>query len=306
MISICVGSIRSGTVGFLIDSIRRQPFGDWELIVVAQGNDQILLDEIEQRSRADARIRLIQSHEFGRSRALNAAIRVAQGDILAFTDDDCEVADDWLSLLARRFAERPDVGIMAGDLIPNPAPRARISTCPAAHTIEHVYQPSREGGAAPLGFYWCGGNVAARADTMRTVGPYDDFLGVGSEYPSCEDVDLALRAEELDITVWTSPALRIYHTYGRRHGLQAFLRHHRGYALGQGALLAKLRMWGHRLAAPWGAPTSRLQLVRKTVREPRQVVNFYSQQFREQAVRSCAAKYELGPGRLLRPRAVAS
>ncbi|NTU77948.1 MAG: glycosyltransferase [Chloroflexales bacterium] len=302
MISICVGSVRSGSVGALIESIVRQPEQDWELIVVAQGDDQRLLDEISRRSAIDKRIRLIHMRQFGRSRALNAGIAVAQGDIIAFTDDDCEVSSDWLLTIKKCFYQEREVGILAGDLVPNRAKGIAISTCPAAHTIEYIYRPSEVGYEAPGGFYWIGGNVAIRRDAIEKIGPFDEYLGVGTEFPACEDVDYGLRAEELNVATWTTPQLRVFHTYGRRYGLKSFLKHHRGYALGQGALNAKLEMWGHRLVNAWGGTPSNARIIRDSLKNPSATLKFYTRKYREEGRKICAAKYELGPGRLLKPK----
>lgn len=302
MISICVGSIRSGSVSALIGSITRQRFQDWELIIAAQGNDQKLLDEISQWSMKDGRIRLLHLQEFGRSRALNAAVNVAQGDIYAFTDDDCEVDPDWLFTIDTCFRQEKEVGIVAGDLIPNRAMSFSISTCPAAYTIDYIYRPSERGYVAPHGFYWIGGNVAVRNTAMKKIGPFDNYLGVGTEFPSGEDVDFGLRAEELDIAMWTTPKVKVYHTYGRRFGLKSLLKHHRGYALGQGALNAKLEMWGHRLAKEWRDSYNGMQIVRNIVGNPKAAIDFYKIKYFFEGEQNCMSNYELGPDRLLRPR----
>jgi glycosyltransferase involved in cell wall biosynthesis len=301
-ISVCVGAVRGGSVGALIDSIRRQAYKDWELIVVAQGNDQQLLDEVSQRAIADNRIHLLHLQQFGRSRALNAAVKIAQGDILAFTDDDCEVAPDWMSTIDMCFHKEPDVGIVAGDLLPDRANGFSISTCPAAHTIEYVYRPSEIGFVAPHGFYWIGGNVAIKQDAMRKIGSFDEYLGVGTEFPSCEDVDFGLRAEELDVAMWTTPRLNVRHTYGRRYGIKSFLKHQKGYALGRGAFDAKLVMWEHRLSKVWGIPESRRNVLQNVMRSPRSMIDLYNQKYRIVGQQQCISKYELGPDRLLRPR----
>jgi GT2 family glycosyltransferase len=46
--------------------------------------------------------------------AMNAALDVADGDILALTDDDAEPAEDWLERINARFQADPDVGGVGG------------------------------------------------------------------------------------------------------------------------------------------------------------------------------------------------
>src|SRR3954451_21141038 len=108
LISVCVGSVRGTTLRYLVDSIMKQQHQGWELIIVAQGNDELLLTSLQKATERDSRIVSIHLQEFGRSRALNAAVRVAKGDVLAFTDDDCEAAPDWLTTIADCFSAQPD------------------------------------------------------------------------------------------------------------------------------------------------------------------------------------------------------
>ena len=75
------------------------------------------------------------------------------------------------------------------------------------------------------------------------LGDIRGFLG--------EDTDYGLRCEGLDVWMQTSPRVRVQHTFGRRFGIREVMKLHRGYALGQGALCGKLKLWGHRLAEVW-------------------------------------------------------
>lgn len=303
LISVLVGSVRGGSVGHLIESILKQDYPHWELRIAAQGNDAQLLREMEQAKARDQRISYLHLQRFGRSQALNALLPEAKGDIIAFTDDDCEAAPDWLSTIGACFKDRPEVGIVAGDLVAAPAQRKwTISTCPAAHTIEYVYQPSASNYRAPDGWYWIGGNVAVRRTALERIGLFDEYLGVGTEFPAAEDVDYCLRAEALDIAMWTTPRSVVYHTYGRRYGLKQALKHHRGYALGSGALNRKLELWGHRLYKKWKQHISKKELLRLALTNPaRFMLELYHLHYRQLGYLKYAAAYEPGPDLLTRP-----
>ena len=63
----------------------------------------------------------------------------ARGEVLAFTDDDCEVAPDWIAAVRKAFTDEPLVGVFGGEVVAEPNTQPwRISTCPAAHVIEGV------------------------------------------------------------------------------------------------------------------------------------------------------------------------
>jgi glycosyltransferase involved in cell wall biosynthesis len=268
MVSVCIGSVRKDTVGHVVDSVRRQTYPWWELIVVTQGTDAGLLASVDRAIGGDDRLRTLNIRQAGRSRALNVAIGAARGDVLAFIDDDCEAEADWLEVVAGCFGREPRVGIVAGDLVPPPRRPFELSTCPAAHTSECIYRPADLGYQAPEGFYFAGGNMAVRRSVVELVGPFDEYLGPGTPFPSSEDLDFALRCEERDVWMQTTPRSRVRHTFGRRSGLRAVMRHHRGYALGQGAFSGKLALWGHRLSQVWGAPASATDRLRAAVLRP--------------------------------------
>ncbi|MFQ5436567.1 MAG: glycosyltransferase [Anaerolineae bacterium] len=76
----------------------------WELIVVNDGGttsfdgiDDDLIDKLP--------LQMITVAHGGPAAARNAGSRIAQGEYLAFTDDDCRVFPDWLHQFAQGFAD---------------------------------------------------------------------------------------------------------------------------------------------------------------------------------------------------------
>src|SRR5215211_6918793 len=86
--------------------------GPWEVIIVDNNSSdntrEVVLERVE--SFPDP-LRYIMEKEQGRSEALNAGIRVAQGEILAITDDDVLFYPQWLN-----HAEQPLVPPRRPDL----------------------------------------------------------------------------------------------------------------------------------------------------------------------------------------------
>jgi glycosyltransferase involved in cell wall biosynthesis len=48
----------------------------------------------------------------------NAGIAAAKADIIAFTDDDVVVADNWIATINHTFAENPDIDYIGGKILP--------------------------------------------------------------------------------------------------------------------------------------------------------------------------------------------
>ena len=303
LVSVCVGSVRGNTLPQLIASIVAQEFSNWELVIAVQGRDPALLSSVEQQSQRDPRITHIGLERFGKSYALNEAVKVAKGDILAFTDDDCGAASDWLTTIVSCFTQEPAVGIVAGDLIAAPGRRLSFSTCPATYTIECVYRPAAENYVAPPGFYWAGANFAVRREVMDKVGPFDEYLGPGTEFPAAEDVDFALRAEVLGVVMWTTPKSVIYHAFGRRYGFKNALKLHRGYAIGSGALGGKLALWGHKLSKVWGRKPRTDEFITGFVtRFPRSLLEVYESRYYKIGKSRYLSRFEIDSRILSRPK----
>lgn len=243
MITVCVPAMRVETLGAAIRAIQAQTFTDWELLVVVQGPDPAAAPVAERALRGDPRGRILAIPTPGLSRARNAAFRAARGEVVAVTDDDGEAAPDWLAVLAAWFEAEPDVGLVGGALVAPPAPPGQgLSVCPEMIPAEGRWDPRC--GPPPAGWDWVGANFAVRRSAIERAGEFDEWLGAGTEFGSAEELDYKLRLEELGIPMRATPRAVVRHTYGRRFGLGAVLRHHRSYARGYGGLAGKLTLLG--------------------------------------------------------------
>jgi glycosyltransferase involved in cell wall biosynthesis len=243
-ITVCVPTVRPTTLMHTVRSILAQTWTDWELLVVGQGASAELAEVGRTLPGLDSRIRYLHLDERGLSRARNAALRAATGEIIAMTDDDCEAAPDWLETLARLFAEHPDVGMIGGALLAPPLSRWRLETCLDFVPTETLYLPG-SGQTPPPAWGWIGGDFAMRASTADTVGLFDDYLGAGApDFPAAEDTDYNIRTLAAGIGILCSPQVVVRHTYGVRRGIRQNLNNIWAYARGNGGLDGKLTLTG--------------------------------------------------------------
>lgn len=83
---------RASIIRLAIDSVWRQTFGDWELIIVDDGSSDNLTEALRIYDE-DPRIRLVRhSRNLGEPAARNTGIAAALGRFVAFLDSD----DEWL------------------------------------------------------------------------------------------------------------------------------------------------------------------------------------------------------------------
>ena len=248
-ISVCIPTVRPTTVGAAIASVLRQQYEDLELIVVGQGFDPTLEKSVRDAFSEDQRTRYIGVERMNASHARNLGIDAAMGEVVAFFDDDCEAAPDWLQVIATEFARDPSLGVVGGAVTAPPAERPGPSVCPVITPLETLYDPRASGYIAPVGFEWGAGNVAIRRTVAQQVGPFDECMGPGTPFPGAEDPEWKLRIERCGVRMRTTPRSVVQHTYGRRYGISAGYRLMRNYARGAGAHAAKLGMQGDQRAA---------------------------------------------------------
>lgn len=249
--SVCIGSVRPTALHAAIESIRRQTWPDWELIVVGQGPDAALRAVGEAAAMRDRRVRYIHLERMGVSLARNVGVRAAEGDIIAITDDDCEAQADWLATLAECFATEPDVDVVGGALVAPSVGRGWISRCPEFIPAEALYDPVVSPRKRPVGFGLVTANLAFRPAVFARAGPFDEQFGPGAVFRVATDSEYVARLEASGVRMRSTPRAVVFHTFGRRYGLRTVLRRQIDYSWGHGALAGKLTLLGDPRGREW-------------------------------------------------------
>jgi glycosyltransferase involved in cell wall biosynthesis len=165
------------TLGACLDSLLAQTVPPSRVIVIDDASTDGTAVIVERRAaRFGERLTLIRSkRRLNVAGARNAGLNVAEGDAVFFLDADCEADPRWLEMGLAAFADGA-VGVRGRTSYgeSNPGPRDRI--------IE----------TGPESTYFNTCNIAYRADTLRSLGGFDERFWCGRE-----DTDLAFRALEL-------------------------------------------------------------------------------------------------------------
>jgi len=142
-------------------------------------------------------VRYLYVAEAGKSAAVNAALQQAQGDLVAFTDDDVLPEPQWLEQLAHAFG-RPEVDFVAGRIFPRWEAPAPSWMSPALYGVLAI----ADGGEQPLQIkagghehpMTIGANMAVRASVIRRLGGLRRDLGkLGGTLRTGEDHEFFLR-----------------------------------------------------------------------------------------------------------------
>lgn len=220
-VSVIVATCNDGeAVCRTVASVLRSDPAPHEVIVVEnRPAGSTVAARLRERFGADAPVRCIPETRRGLSWARNAGIAVASGEVLAFTDDDVEVAPTWVGAIARAFADEPSAACVTGLILP-----AALET-PAQLVVEQyagwgkgydrrVFRHDEPTG--PLfpyaaGEFGSGANTSLRADFARATGGFDPALGVGTIACGSEDLDVFVRTLMAGHALVYEPAAMIWH-----------------------------------------------------------------------------------------------
>lgn len=97
-----------------LESVLNQTTKDYELIVVDNNSTDKTKDIIREFQKKDTKVKYIFEAKRGRGAARNAGINNASGDIIAMTDTDCVVPEDWLQQLTGPIIYENESAVMGG------------------------------------------------------------------------------------------------------------------------------------------------------------------------------------------------
>lgn len=198
-------------IGDCLLSINRSTYRPFEVIVV-DGSSQDGTGDIARSLGA----KVIVGTGRGRAADCNVGIAEAEGEIVAFTDDDCVVDERWLERLVSCFAD-PRVGIAGGPDLTYTNGATAVAL--AAGQIHYFYRAlaSKTGADAVIG---C--NSAYRKQALLEVGGFDASAG----RHIAEDTELHRRILNRGYLVKYDPACVVHHR--RRQTLSSLLKKYWG------------------------------------------------------------------------------
>jgi GT2 family glycosyltransferase len=223
---------RPGQIGACVESILKNPGDAFELVVVDQSKDDATEGLLSAQA-ADPRLRYIRSATRGASASRNVGIGSTHAPLLAFTDDDCRVSEDWIARLMEVFATNPEAGMVFGRVsLPEGSCERGFGADfqPHRRVYENCYP-------APDVAWGIGANMAVRRDVFDRIGIFDELLGPGSIFPAAEDTDLTIRALAAGVRVVNADEVSVLHLGVREGRAASFLV--RGYGVALGAAFAK-------------------------------------------------------------------
>ncbi len=207
---------------------------DWEVVLVDQSDNDETRAVVQSLGWKNPPLVYLPTQTVGKSRALNLGLAHVQGEILAFTDDDCEAPSDWLIRILEEFEQSPGADILFGPVLPSPSIPDLHKVCVPAWTFGEARD------LRPNELCGMGANMALRRDVLsRLPGAvrFDPALGPGALFPAGEEGDFVYRLRRQGARAALRPSLRLYHRAFRMPDHWGTVL--RGYGIGDAAFLVK-------------------------------------------------------------------
>lgn len=208
-----------------VTSLQHQTVPALDVIVVIDHHPR-LFEQARKTFQDIERLKLIENHQSpGLSGARNSGIEMAQGDIIAFLDDDASAAPDWLAQLIAAYDDPTVLG--------------------AGGAIEPVWLEPRPGWF-PDEFNWVigctyrgmplttaairnqiGANMSFRREVFEAIGGFRNGVGqIGASMLRCDDTEFGIRVGQQwpqHKTLYEPKAL-VYHRVPGSRGRWAYFR----------------------------------------------------------------------------------
>ena len=244
-VSVVVASYNGErTLKACLESLERLNYPDYEVILVDDGSTDgtagmlfnstadaaetyPMLVEKAGTLRQFPHLRYVRhAKNAGLSGARNTGIIASTGEIIAFTDSDCRVDEDWLyylvgELLSREFAAMGGPNFLPRD---DSAVGAAVMVSPGGPA--HVMLSDRQAEHIP------GCNMAFWRWALDEIGGFDPIFKKAGD-----DVDVCWRLEQAGFKIGFSPAAMVWHY--RRSNVAAYLGQQSGYGEAEALLVRK-------------------------------------------------------------------
>ncbi len=191
----------------------------FEVIVVDDGS-KTPLDSVVEPFKLKIHLQLLRQENAGPAAARNRGATVAQGEFLAFTDDDCQPKADWLTKFAASLANAPQA--MLGGKTINALANNPFSAA-SQKLIDYLYEyynPAKGKDA-----FFASNNIAMPTANFRALNGFD----VSFPLAAAEDRDFCDRWSQVYPMVYV-PEAQIDHYHNL--DLASFCKQHFGYGRG--------------------------------------------------------------------------
>jgi len=190
-------------------------------------------------------VRYLREPKVGLNFARNRAMQEANGDILAYLDDDVIVDRCWLNGLMEAYSENPDAAAFTGLVLPYEMVTEAQIIFEKRGGFRRGFEKIRYGRILPdnplypcgAGIFGAGCNMAFRREVLVELGGFDEALDTGAPLPGGGDLDIFYRVIRSGYFIVYEPQYLVFHEHRRQWG--KLRRQYWSWGLGFSAFVVK-------------------------------------------------------------------
>lgn len=227
---------RSHSIGETLEALAKQDHPDCEVLVI-DSSDGAEKEQTEKLvGQFGAQFKYVHEPRRGQALARNTGIPLTTGEVVAFTDDDCIPARDWLSKKVQNFSD-PAIWACTGRVVKHQdgdasqlfeevagqdlGPERRVFTKAdldfgpgvlLANVTKVFAKHMKSGAPVP----WClghGSSMSFRREAFRQIGGLDERYGWGQPFGGCEDIEIFFRTLKSGHKLVYEPAAVVRHKH---------------------------------------------------------------------------------------------
>ena len=195
----------------------------WSVLVVNNNCTDETAEVVERRARSfPVPLRAVTETRQGLTPARVCGVRNTTGEWVAFVDDDCLLAEDWVEEAARFAEAHPRCGAFGGRIT------LEWEQTPPAYVLHfpYAYAGANHGETAKRRPWLAGAGLVVRRSALEECGwTREQFLEdrVGRRLVSGGDAEMTMRVAARH-EVWYNPACRLRHVIPARRTSREYLR----------------------------------------------------------------------------------
>lgn len=187
-------------------SITKNTYKDWEAFVIDQSNhndSKKIIQKIDNQ-----KIHYFKIKEKNKSKAVNRYLSKAKGEIIAFTDDDCIVTQNWLDQIIESFKEDNKIAGIFGNIYPYKNKKKYF--CPSTF-IKNKKKFIANSNLIHYKKIGLGNNMAFKTEVFKKIGGFREWLGPGSLSHSAFEGEFIYRVLKNKYLLFFNPKVEVFH-----------------------------------------------------------------------------------------------
>lgn len=177
---------RAGSLKRLLSALHLQTTPPFFEVVIADNGSTDDTNSIITQTATQMPIQSIYVKKPGKAHAINAALKMAKGELIVFTDDDIQPPTDWLQQLFSAMLRHPEINIFGGQIEVNTdvVPQWILNSNNLMGLLTSAHHHGVEDTIYSYGQYPFGPNMAIHRELLVDVeSPYPESIGPGTAVP---------------------------------------------------------------------------------------------------------------------------